>query len=88
VPFDIVYLERVADALGTIPSKQRNRIIERVQRLADEEHPRGRKRLKNVEYFGHPVYRLRQGKYRILYATIGHERHVVDIDDRKDVYRK
>ena len=62
----------------------RRRIIERIRSLADNPLPAGCQKLS-----GRERYRLRQGRYRILYS-IAHDVltiHIVRIGHRKDVYR-
>jgi len=71
--------------LESIATKaDRQRIIKRIRSLADNPRPAGAVKLSGLER-----YRIRQGRYRILYTiedsvlTV----HVVRIGDRKDVYR-
>ena len=72
--------------LESIPTKtDRRRIIRRIESLADNPRPQGALKLS-----GRERYRIRQGRYRILY-TIEDTLlivHVIKIGDRKDVYRK
>jgi mRNA interferase RelE/StbE len=63
--------------------KDRQRIVERIRRLADDPRPPGSQKLS-----GRDRYRIRQGVYRIVYA-IEDDRLivvVVRIGHRKDVY--
>lgn len=62
----------------------RKRIIERIERLADEPRPPGAKKLSESER-----YRIRQGRYRILYSIEDNDLivYVIRIADRKDVYQ-
>ena len=61
----------------------RRRIVKRIQALADDPKPRGSKKLSGLER-----YRIRQGRYRILYTIRNTELvvYVIKIADRKDVY--
>jgi mRNA interferase RelE/StbE len=62
----------------------RQRIIKGIQSLADNPRPPGALKLS-----GRERYRIRQGRYRILY-TIDDSvlvAHVIKIGDRKNVYR-
>lgn len=71
--------------LEAIPRKaDRRRIIARIEALAEDPRPPGCKKLSGSER-----YRLRQGRYRILYAVEVDELvvYVVKIADRKNVYR-
>jgi mRNA interferase RelE/StbE len=60
------------------------RILERIERLCEEPRPRGCEKLT-----GHERYRLRQGRYRIVYSVQDEELTVwiVKVGHRKDVYR-
>lgn len=62
----------------------RQRIIDRIEKLADEPRPPGAKKLSGSER-----YRIRQGRYRILYTIEDKELivYVIRIADRKDVYQ-
>ena len=62
----------------------RRRIVKRILALADDPTPRGSKKLTGLEH-----YRIRQGRYRILYTIRNTELvvYVIEIADRNDVYR-
>lgn len=71
--------------LETIGTKaDRRRIVQRIRALARDPRPLGAQKLS-----GRERYRLRQGKYRILYTI--HDNvltvHVVRIAHRRDAYR-
>jgi mRNA interferase RelE/StbE len=63
----------------------RRRIVQRIQSLADDPRPPGSQKLS-----GRDRYRLRQGRYRILYSILNEILvvHVVRIAHRNDVYRR
>ncbi|MCH8073989.1 MAG: type II toxin-antitoxin system RelE/ParE family toxin [Proteobacteria bacterium] len=63
----------------------RHRIIKKIQLLADNPRPIGSQKLSGLER-----YRIRQGRYRILYTIKDAELivYVIKIGDRKDVYRR
>ena len=71
--------------IESIPvKKDRQRIVARIRTLADDPRPQG-----CVKLSGANKYRVRQGKYRILYK-IEDDRLVViivKVGQRKDVYR-
>ena len=71
------------ESIGT--RADRRRIVQRIQSLADEPRPPGCQKLS-----GRDRYRLRQGRYRILYSIQDEILvvHVVRIAHRKDVYRR
>ncbi|MGH8168037.1 MAG: type II toxin-antitoxin system RelE family toxin [Woeseiaceae bacterium] len=71
--------------LEAIPTKaDRRRIVKRIESLADNPRPPGARKLS-----GHERYRIRHGRYRILYSINDRELivHVIRIGHRKDIYR-
>ncbi|MCH9026840.1 MAG: type II toxin-antitoxin system RelE/ParE family toxin [Proteobacteria bacterium] len=62
----------------------RRRVIRRIKSLADNPRPPGALKLSGLER-----YRIRQGRYRILYTIEDAVLivHLIKIGDRKDVYR-
>lgn len=71
------------DLIGT--KKDRQRIVTRIQKLADNPRPTGCEKLEAKE----DKYRLRQGRYRVVYSIDDQRRLiiVIKIGHRKDVYR-
>ncbi len=67
-----------------IPKRDRQRIIKRINRLADDPRCEGCEKLSGQER-----YRVRQGRYRILYAIDDDLLVVVvvKVGNRRDVYR-
>jgi mRNA-degrading endonuclease RelE of RelBE toxin-antitoxin system len=70
-----------------VPAKTRGQIKSRIERLAANPTPPGCKKLVNVTDGTYPVYRIRQGSYRILYSVRPIYIVILDIGHRKDVYR-
>jgi mRNA interferase RelE/StbE len=70
-----------------VPAKIRGQIKRRIQALAAQPMPPGCKKLSGVMDGEHPVYRVRQGDYRIDYSVRPIIIVVLDIGHRKDVYR-
>jgi len=71
--------------LESISTKaDRRRIVERIQALARNPRPHGCSKLS-----GRELYRVRQGRYRILYSIQDRELliHVIRIAHRKSAYR-
>ena len=71
--------------LEAIPTKaDRRRIVKRIESLAENPRPNGVQKLSGKER-----YRIRQGRYRILYSIRDRELivYIVRVDDRKSVYR-
>jgi mRNA interferase RelE/StbE len=66
------------------PQKDRQRLVRRVQALAEDSRPKGAEKLKGVE-----LYRVRQGDYRVLYEVEDPAKTitVIKIGNRRDVYR-
>ena len=86
--YGFAYTESALSFLESrVPDKIRAQIKRRVERLAADPRPPGCKKLVGVMDGEYPVYRVRQGAYRILYSVRGVIIVILDIADRKDVYR-
>jgi mRNA interferase RelE/StbE len=74
----------VKEIEGISLKKDRQRIVKRIRGLADNPRPLGCEKLS-----GQDKYRLRQGRYRIVYSIETQDPvvHVVKVGHRKDVYR-
>jgi mRNA interferase RelE/StbE len=70
-----------------VPTKIRGQIKRRIEALAANATPPGSKKLRGIMDGENPVYRVRQGDYRILYSVRPIIIVILDIDHRKDVYR-
>ena len=70
--------------IESLPRKDRSRIVYRIQGLAENPRPHGCEKLSGQE-----KYRVRQGKYRILYQVFDDEVVVVvvKVAHRKEAYR-
>ena len=83
--YKVVFKASVARDLRSIPNADVQRILTRIDKLADEPRPTDAKKLVGAEN-----YRVRQGNYRILYTiedviiTIT----VVKTGHRRDIYKK
>ena len=79
-----VFKKSVAKDLRQIPNKDVERILERIDSLANDPRPVGVEKLT-----GDDKFRIRQGNYRILYAidddviTVT----IVKVGHRRDIYR-
>lgn len=69
------------------PGKLRAQIAKKAKSLLQDAHPPGCKKLANVSFGDDPVWRIRSGDYRILYVVRTAEIIVIDIGNRKDIYR-
>ena len=69
---------------SAIPKKDVKRILDRIKTLEDNPRPTGCEKLTGQE-----KYRLRQGRYRIVYSIQDDELTVwvVKVGHRKDIYR-
>ena len=70
--------------LSQIPKKDLVKIVKNINSLADNPRPRGSKKLSREE-----KYRIRYGKYRILYLIEDDLLiiYVIKVAHRKDIYR-
>jgi len=71
--------------IEAIPLKRdRQRVVERISKLAEDPRPSGSEKISGQE-----KYRVRQGRYRILYTIEDQDLlvQVVKVGHRKDVYR-
>ena len=82
--YKIYFKESVEKDFRTIPKKDLQKIILRIQALARDPRPPGHEKLTGQER-----YRIRQGHYRIIYSIQDKEFTVwvVKIGHRKDIYR-
>ena len=71
--------------IEAIPLKRdRQRVVERISKLAEDPRPSGSEKIS-----GQDKYRVRQGRYRILYTIADQDLivQVVKVGHRKDIYR-
>ena len=82
--YEIFFKESVWKDLGKIPKSILKRILSRIKKLGDDPRPIGCEKLTGQE-----LYRVRQGKYRIVYSIQENELTVwvIKVGHRKDVYR-
>ena len=82
--YSVLIKPSAARELETIPHKDRVRIVEKVRGLAANPRPVACEKLSGLEQ-----YRLRQGRYRIVYSISDKERGVVvvKIAHRREAYR-
>lgn len=71
--------------LKKLPKEDRKRIVEATLELQNEPRPRGARKLSGYD----DVYRIRVGRYRILYSVSETDIVIIilKIGRRKDVYR-
>ena len=82
--YKIFFKKSVEKDFNSIPKKDLIKILGRIQALAEDPRPPGCEKLT-----GQQRYRLRQGRYRILYSIQDDELTVwvVKVGHRKDIYR-
>ena len=82
--YKLFFKKSVQKDLGAIPKKDLKKILNRIASLAETPRPPGCEKLTGQER-----YRLRQGRYRILYSIQDDELTVwvVKVGHRKDIYR-
>ena len=82
--YKILFRKPVQKDFNPIPKKDLKKILDRIKALADDPRPPGCEKLT-----GECRYRLRQGRYRILYSIRDDELTVwvVKVGHRKDIYR-
>ena len=82
--YKIFFKKSVEKDFNGIPQKDLKKILDRIEALVDDPCPLGCEKLT-----GQQRYRLRQGRYRILYSIQDDELTVwvVKVGHRKDIYR-
>lgn len=82
--YKVYFKKSVVKDFKDIPKKDLRKIIIKIGGLADEPRPQGCEKLTGQER-----YRLRQGRYRIVYSIQDKEVTVwvVKVGHRKDIYR-
>ncbi|MBS3758181.1 MAG: type II toxin-antitoxin system RelE/ParE family toxin [Desulfobacterales bacterium] len=82
--YKIFFKKSVWKDFKVIPDKDLNKIPQSVESLGEDPRPPGSKKLSGQE-----KYRLRGGRYRIIYSVQDEELTicVVKVGHRKDVYR-
>ncbi len=82
--YKVIFKKSVEKDFNVIPKKDLKKILERIEALAEDPRPPGCEKLT-----GQQRYRLRQGRYRVLYSIQDDELTVwvVKVGHRKDIYR-
>ena len=82
--YELLFKQSVAKDLRAFPRSHVARIMQRIRALADNPRPPGCEKLSGLER-----YRVRQGRYRIIYEIQDRQLIVliVKIGHRRDVYR-
>jgi mRNA interferase RelE/StbE len=82
--YKVLFKASVEKDLAAIPKKGVKKILKRIEGLVENPRPSGCEKLT-----GHERYRLRQGRYRIVYSIQNDDLTVwvFKVGHRKDVYR-
>lgn len=82
--YSIFFRKSVKSDFKKIPKRDLQRIMQRIAALAQDPRPQGNEKLSGLER-----YRVRQGRYRIVYSIQDEELTVwvVKVGHRKDVYK-
>ncbi len=82
--YKIYFKASVEKDFKKIPRKDTKKILQRIDSLTIEPRPNNCEKLSDRE-----IYRIRQGRYRIIYSIQDNELTVwvVKIGHRKDIYR-
>ena len=82
--YRVLFRRSVEKDFSSLPKRDVKRILNRIKTLEENPRPPGSEKLTGQER-----YRLRQGRYRIVYSIQDDELTVwvVKIGHRKDVYR-
>lgn len=82
--YEVLFKESVWKDLRKVPKNNLKKILSRIEKLKDNPRPIGCEKLTGLE-----LYRVRQGKYRIVYSIQENELTVwvITIGNRSSVYR-
>ena len=82
--YKVYFKESVEKDFSTIPKKDLQKILRRIEMLSQDPRPQGHEKLT-----GRERYRVRQGHYRIVYSIQDKELTVwvVKVGHRREVYR-
>lgn len=84
--YEVEISESAEKFLGKVPKKDRLRIIDKIEELADDQMPSGSIKLQGQRP---NLYRIRSGDYRVLYSIKKDVLIVlvVEIGHRREIYR-
>ena len=85
--YGFAYTEAALKYLESTPPKIRRQIKRKIESLAGNPHPPKSRKLQGYQEGEEQVFRVRSGDYRILYVVREIEIVILDIGNRKDVYK-
>jgi len=82
--YRVLFKQSVQKDFNSVPKKDLKKILKRIEQLSENPRPSGCEKLT-----GKDRYRLRQGRYRIIYSIQDDELTVwvIKVGHRKNVYR-
>lgn len=82
--YKLFFKKSVRKDLERVPKRELKKVLSRIRSLAKNPRPHGCEKLSGQE-----KYRIRQGKYRIIYSIQDQELTVwiVKVGHRRDIYR-
>lgn len=83
--YAVVFARSARKELESLPDRFIERILPRIENLADSPRPVGCRKLSGEQN----LWRLRIGDYRVIYSVDDHQRiiDIVAVRHRKDAYR-
>jgi mRNA interferase RelE/StbE len=87
--YGFAFDEDPLEFLESVQPKIRRQIRNKIEALAKNPNPPGCKKLQGNGEDEEPIFRIRSGDYRVLYAVRSNPDTIVvlDIGHRKDIYR-
>lgn len=84
--YRVIFTKHARKQLENIETKTASKIFYKIESLVHNPHPRGCVKLKSFDI----LWRIRVGKYRVVYTIDGRNRvvDIISVDARKDVYRR
>jgi mRNA interferase RelE/StbE len=81
--YSLLIRRSAAKEIESLPPKDRRRVVDKIQALANNPRPPGCEKLSGAD-----KYRIRQGDYRILYEIVDRDLiiTVVKVGHRREVY--
>jgi len=86
IPFSVRLTDSAAEDLDKIPPEARKRLVDEIQRLRSDPFPSDSPS-KKLKRFKSPVYRRREGDFRILYRIEAETIFILRVINRKDLER-
>ena len=82
--YKIFFKKSVKKDLSVLPKKDLKKVLQKIESLGNDPRPKGCEKLSGQE-----KYRIRQGRYRIIYSIQDYELTVwiVKVAHRKEIYR-